>query len=427
MSEIKVPELGESIVEATVGTWLKGEGDTVEAGESVVELETDKVNVEVIFEEAGTLSSIRQPTGQTVQVGDVLAVIESVQTQQPALGTSGDESREWQTKDVDKSPLETSQREVTGSPLGGAQPLDVHRLPPRATPAMRRAGLQQGSNSATDAVLEAKLPKAVEENKGTRQEVGLTTNSSPTLDARALAVQTENLASPREERVRMSRRRITISRKLVETQRTAAMLTTFNDVDMSAILDIRKRRRESFRELHEVSLGLMSFFTKAVIGALKEFPRLNAEIQGEEMILKHYYDIGIAVSTESGLVVPVLRDADRLNFAGIEQQIASLAKRARENALELSELQGGTFTITNGGVFGSLLSTPILNGPQVGILGMHKIEERPIARNGEVLIRPMMYLALSYDHRIVDGSEAVRFLATVKKLLEDPEQLLLEG
>ncbi len=225
----------------------------------------------------------------------------------------------------------------------------------------------------------------------------------------------------------MSRRRQTIARRLVETQHTAAMLTTFNEVDMTAIMDVRKRRRDPFKERHGISLGFMSFFSKAVVGALKAFPRLNAEIQGDEMVLKHYYDIGIAVSTDEGLVVPVIRDADRLTFAEIEQQVASLAQKARNRTLSLEELQGGTFTITNGGVFGSLLSTPILNGPQVGILGMHKIQERPIAVAGQVVIHPMMYVALSYDHRIVDGSEAVSFLVRVKELLEDPETLLLEG
>ncbi|MGZ3640551.1 MAG: 2-oxoglutarate dehydrogenase complex dihydrolipoyllysine-residue succinyltransferase, partial [Ktedonobacterales bacterium] len=231
----------------------------------------------------------------------------------------------------------------------------------------------------------------------------------------------------REERVRMSRRRQTIARRLVEAQQTAAMLTTFNEVDMSSVMELRKRHRDTFKERYGVSLGFMSFFTRAVVGALKAYPRLNAEIQGDEMVLKHYYDIGIAVGASEGLVVPVVRDADRLTFAQIEQQIATLAAKARDNQLTLDELQGGTFTITNGGTFGSLLSTPILNAPQVGILGMHKIEERPIALNGQVVIHPMMYLALSYDHRIVDGSEAVSFLVRVKQLLEDPEALLLEA
>ena len=230
-----------------------------------------------------------------------------------------------------------------------------------------------------------------------------------------------------EERIRMSRRRQTIARRLVEAQHTAAMLTTFNEVDMSAVMELRKRRRDAFKERHGVGLGFMSFFTKATLGALKQYPRLNAEIQGDEIVLKHYYDIGIAVSTDEGLVVPVIRDADRLSFAAIERDIAELAEKARDRRLSLEDLQGGTFTITNGGVFGSLLSTPILNGPQVGILGMHKIEERPIALNGQVVIHPMMYLAVSYDHRIVDGAEAVGFLVRIKELLEDPETLLLEG
>ncbi len=225
----------------------------------------------------------------------------------------------------------------------------------------------------------------------------------------------------------MSRRRQTIARRLVEAQQTAAMLTTFNEIDMTAVMDVRKRRKDAFKERHGVNLGFMSFFTKAAIGALKAFPLVNGEIQGDEIVVKHYYDIGVAVSTEEGLVVPVVRDADSKGFAAIEREIADLAKRAREGSLTIAELQGGTFTITNGGVFGSLMSTPILNAPQVAILGMHKIQERPVALNGEIVIRPMMYVALSYDHRIIDGSEAVRFLVRIKELVEDPENLLLEG
>ncbi|MER3404984.1 MAG: dihydrolipoyllysine-residue succinyltransferase, partial [Chloroflexota bacterium] len=246
------------------------------------------------------------------------------------------------------------------------------------------------------------------------------------------AVEQPAIAPPRieprrEERVRMSRRRLTIARRLVEAQRTAAMLTTFNEIDMSAVMELRRRRRDAFRERHGVSLGLMSFFTKGVVGALKAFPQLNAELQGEELVLKYYYDIGIAVATDQGLVVPVVRDADRKSFAEIEREIEDLATRARENRLTLQDLEGGTFTITNGGVFGSLLSTPILNYPQVGILGMHRVQERPVVVNGEIVIRPMMYVALSYDHRVVDGREAVLFLVRVKELIEDPELLLLEG
>jgi 2-oxoglutarate dehydrogenase E2 component (dihydrolipoamide succinyltransferase) len=231
----------------------------------------------------------------------------------------------------------------------------------------------------------------------------------------------------REERHKMTRRRQTIARRLVEAQQTAAMLTTFNEIDMSAVMELRSQRKEQFKQRHEINLGFMSFFSKAVIGALKAFPMLNAEIQGDEIVVKHYYDIGIAVGTEQGLVVPVVRDADRKTFAEIEREIGELAHRARENTLTLAELQGGSFSITNGGIYGSLLSTPILNAPQVGILGMHKIEQRPMAINNEVVIRPMMYVALSYDHRIVDGSEAVSFLVRVKELVEDPAALLLEG
>jgi 2-oxoglutarate dehydrogenase E2 component (dihydrolipoamide succinyltransferase) len=241
------------------------------------------------------------------------------------------------------------------------------------------------------------------------------------------AAPTPDAAGRPEERVRLSRRRLTIARRLVEAQQVAAMLTTFNEIDMSAVLDVRKRRRDAFQERYRVSLGFMSFFTRASVGALKAFPAVNSELRGEELVLKHYYDIGIAVSTEEGLVVPVVRDADRKSFADIEREIARLAARARDRQLTLEELRGGTFTITNGGVFGSLLSTPILNPPQVGILGMHKIEERPVVVNGEVVVRPMMYVALTYDHRVVDGREAVSFLVRIKELIEDPEALLLEG
>ncbi len=225
----------------------------------------------------------------------------------------------------------------------------------------------------------------------------------------------------------MSRRRQTIARRLVEAQQTAAMLTTFNEIDMTAVMDVRKRRRDSFKERNGVGLGFMSFFTKAAIGALKAFPLLNAEIQGDEIVIKHHYDIGVAVGTDEGLVVPVIRDADQKSFAGIEREIGDLAGRARKGQLAISDLQGGTFTLTNGGIYGSLMSTPILNAPQVGILGMHKIQDRPIAVDGQIVIRPMMYVALSYDHRIVDGSDAVRFLVRIKELVEDPEALLLEG
>jgi 2-oxoglutarate dehydrogenase E2 component (dihydrolipoamide succinyltransferase) len=249
----------------------------------------------------------------------------------------------------------------------------------------------------------------------------------PAAPAAASSAPSAARGERREERLPMTRRRQTIARRLVEAQHTAAMLTTFNEIDMSAVMNLRKRRKESFKERHGINLGFMSFFTRAVVGALKAFPMLNAEIQGDEIVVKHYYDIGVAVGTEQGLVVPVLRDADRKTFAQIEREIGELAQRAHNNALTLAELQGGTFSITNGGIYGSLMSTPILNAPQVGILGMHKIEERPVVVNGEVAVRPMMYVALSYDHRIVDGSVSVQFLVRVKELVEDPEALLLEG
>jgi 2-oxoglutarate dehydrogenase E2 component (dihydrolipoamide succinyltransferase) len=249
----------------------------------------------------------------------------------------------------------------------------------------------------------------------------------PAVAVEPAPVRAQLLPDQREERIRLSRRRRTIARRLVEAQHTAAMLTTFNEIDLGAVIEIRKRRKESFKERHGVGLGFMSFFVKASIGALKQFPQVNAELDEDDLILKHYYDIGMAIGAADGLVVPVLRDADRLSFAEIEKGIEAFVQKARDNTLALDDLRGGTFTITNGGVFGSLLSTPILNPPQVGILGLHKIEERPVAREGQVVIRPMMYVALSYDHRVVDGREAVQFLVRVKELIEEPERLMLEG
>jgi 2-oxoglutarate dehydrogenase E2 component (dihydrolipoamide succinyltransferase) len=404
VSELKVPELGESVVEATVGRWLKQVGDAVSAGEPVVELETDKVNLEVAAEEDGVLASIVAEEGATVAVGSTLAVIEAGVTAQRSGG---------------ESVLDSSVEPATAPKA---------QQPPRATPEVRRLAREQGVD-LTQVAGSGPGGRIVREDI-VAPPPGVKTaapSPEPVRPAPPPPPVTSTDDARREERVPMSSRRQTIARRLVEAQHTAAMLTTFNEVDMTHVLAVRARRRDAFKEHYGVSLGFMSFFTKAVIGALKRFPRLNAEIDGSDMVLKHYYDIGIAVSTDAGLVVPVIRDADRLTFAQIEQQVADLAQRARQNKLTLRELQGGTFTITNGGVFGSLLSTPILNTPQVGILGMHKIEERPVAINGTVVIRPMMYLALSYDHRIVDGSEAVQFLVAVKEFIEDPEKLLLEG
>jgi len=397
--EIKVPTLGESIVEATVGAWHKHEGDPVTAGEVLVELETDKVTVEVTASGSGVLSRILKPDGATVTIGELLGVIEEKVEESAMPLHDGAGAR------VTATPVARRLAETRG--------VDVAAIP----------GSGPGGRVTKDDVIRHGAGSPAPLPTETVQAV------TPGTPAPAPALQPAPVLDDgrREERIRMTRRRQTIAARLVEAQRTAAMLTTFNEIDMSAVIDLRKRHRESFRERHGVGLGFMSFFTKAVIGALKAFPLLNAEIRGDEIIVKHYYDIGIAVSTDEGLVVPVLRNADRLSFAEIERSIEELAHRARESKLTIADLQGGTFTITNGGIFGSLMSTPILNAPQVGILGMHKIQERPVALNGQVVIRPMMYVALSYDHRIIDGREAVSFLVRVKELVEDPERLLLEG
>ncbi len=441
--EIKVPTLGESIVEATVGKWMKREGETVAVGDALVELETDKVNMEVAATGAGILQSIVKQEGETVGIGEILALVGDA----VGVGTAATAP----TAAMVAAPASATVPAVAAAVAPASPPAPVAPPAPaqedgdgaeggRATPLARRIAAEHGldlsqirgtgpSGRVTKDDVNAQLE--LTNGAATPAAVAPAPTSPPSAPPAVAPARPAAPALPadgrREERVRMSRRRQTIARRLVEAQQTAAMLTTFNEIDMGAIMEVRKRRRDAFKERHGIGLGFMSFFTKAVVGALKAFPRLNAEIQGDEMVLKGYYDIGIAVGAEEGLVVPVVRDADRLSFAAIEREIAGLADKARKNTLSLAELQGGTFTITNGGTFGSLLSTPILNTPQVGILGMHKIEERPIAKDGQVVIRPMMYLALSYDHRIVDGSEAVRFLVRVKELCEDPESLLLEG
>ena len=420
MAEVKVPSLGESIVEATIGQWLKREGDAVESGEAIAELETDKVNVEVIAEESGVLAQILKQVGDTVAIGDVIAVIAEGQAPSAPASASAPAAQAQEVKpSAPSAPQAKAQAPSAPSApqVSAQQQVSVPgELLVRPTPSLRRAAVAQG--------IDLRQVQAGALGLGAQPAAPAAPQAAP---APAVQPAAQAALRPDEERIRMSRRRATIAKRLVEAQHTAAMLTTFNEVDMSRVIEIRKRRKDAFREKYGVGLGYMSFFTKAVVGALKQFPLLNAEIQGEDMIVKHHYDIGIAVATEGGLVVPVVRNADRLTFAEIEQQIADLAARARANKLSLEELQGGTFTITNGGTFGSLFSTPILNAPQVGILGMHNIVERPVAVNGQVEIRPMMYIALSYDHRIVDGAEAVSFLVTVKRLIEDPESLLLEG
>jgi 2-oxoglutarate dehydrogenase E2 component (dihydrolipoamide succinyltransferase) len=415
MIEIKVPELAESISEGTIAQWLIKVGDKVNKGESVVELETDKVNVEVNTEYSGVLSKVFKQPGDTVEVGDVIAILDENAGGEAAPAQA--ERAEKQTEDVPNQP---SIQSVSG-------PQQMKR--PVASPAARKLARELGIDlnevkssdllgriRPADVKGHAQAPAVEEEPKVAKA------SSKPSVK------QTETESDKPVERMKMSRRRQTIAKRLVEVQHTAAMLTTFNEVDMSAIMSLRKKRKDAFFEKHDVRLGFMSFFTKAVVAALKQFPLLNAEIQGDEFVVKKFYDIGIAVAAPEGLVVPVVRDANQKSFAEIEREISVLGKKARENALTLKELQGGTFTITNGGVFGSLMSTPILNSPQVGILGMHKIQLRPVAIDEERMEnRPMMYIALSYDHRIVDGKEAVSFLATVKELLEDPESLLLEG
>ncbi len=438
--EVRVPELGESVVSAVVASWLKHEGDAVNQGDELVELETDKVNVEVSAEQNGVLRKIVKQEGDEVAVGDVLAMIGETAEQ----GTATEAAAATKAS----TPADTQQTAAEQQPAleqvpSASQAMTAQGLNAPASPLARRIAAEYNvdltqvkGNSAHGRVTREDVmnfvekvvqPPRVEQPTAASLVAAPSPAVQPAPVSQAAKAASQGEAGRREERIRMSRRRQTIAQRLVEAQHSAAMLTTFNEIDMSAVMEVRSRRKESFKERHNVSLGFMSFFTKAVVGALKAFPRMNAEIQGNEMVLKHYYDIGIAVGAEEGLVVPVVRDADRKSFAEIEREITDLAKRARDNALTLADLQGGTFTITNGGVFGSLLSTPILNGPQVGILGMHKIEQRPVVVNGQVVVRPMMYVAVSYDHRIVDGREAVQFLVRVKELVEDPETLLLEG
>jgi 2-oxoglutarate dehydrogenase E2 component (dihydrolipoamide succinyltransferase) len=409
---IVVPELGESVLDATIGRWLKHEGEHVAAGDAVVELETDKVNLEVSAAHAGILASIQRHEQEDVHVGDVLGVIipEQAGPVSPVQVPDGN-------KEVEKKP---SLEEKAGQAVSAEM----------ATPVARRfaqehaVDLSQVHGSGpggrvTKSDVESSLAAQMEKPASPaplQEQV-----PAPYPEPRFKLAPADRL----EERIKMSRRRRTIASRLVEAQHTAAMLTTFNEVDMTAVMDLRARRNQAFQARNGVKLGVVSFFIKATTGALKSFPLLNAELQGDEMVIKHYYDIGVAIGDSQGLVVPILRDADRLSFAEIELRIRELAQKTENGTLSLDDLRGGTFTITNGGVFGSLMSTPILTPPQVGILGLHKIEKRPVAIDNQIAIRQMMYLALSYDHRIVDGREAVQFLVRIKELIEDPENLLL--
>ncbi len=408
--EIRVPVLGESVTEATIAKWLKAVGDPVAADEPVVSLETDKVSVDVPAPSAGVLSEIAAEEGATVEVNALLGTIGESAIGKPSLKGA----KTAPSESAKSAPAKTDSK-------AGQTEKDEKAL----SPAPRRVVAERGLDPATI--------------KGTGKEGRITKGDALAAEAPeakpAKAPLKASAPGParearepgaREERVKMSRLRQTIARRLKEAQETAAMLTTFNDVDMSAVMAARAQYKDLFEKKHGVKLGFMSFFVKAAVHALKEVPEVNAEIDGTDIVYKNHYDIGVAVGTDRGLVVPVIRDCDIKSMAAIEKEIADFGKRARENALALEELQGGTFTISNGGIYGSLLSTPILNAPQSGILGMHRIEERPVVRGGQIVVRPMMYLALSYDHRVVDGRGAVTFLVRMKENLEDPQRLLLD-
>jgi 2-oxoglutarate dehydrogenase E2 component (dihydrolipoamide succinyltransferase) len=432
-TEIRVPVLGESVTEAIVGKWFKSAGDAVAVDEPLVELETDKVTVEVPSPVAGVLGEIKAAEGTTVAVGAVLGAISNgaaaASTAKPAVAAA-----------------RAAKAAAAPEPAPAARPAKSEMPPsPAARKKLAEAGLDAeaiaGSGKRGQVLKEDVVAARAEaEDEDSEPEEAAPAPMASKAPARAvmpaavpMPVPAHNLRLPsaandaaREERVRMTRLRQTIAQRLKDAQNTAAMLTTFNDVDMSAVMKLRSEYKELFEKRHGIKLGFMGFFVKACLQALKELPAVNAEIDGDEIIYKNYYHIGVAVGTERGLVVPVVREADRMSLAEIEAHITDFGKRARQGKLGIDEMQGGTFTITNGGVYGSLMSTPILNAPQSGILGMHRIEERPVVRDGQVVARPMMYLALSYDHRIVDGKEAVAFLVRVKECLEEPQRFILE-
>ncbi|TNE40749.1 MAG: 2-oxoglutarate dehydrogenase complex dihydrolipoyllysine-residue succinyltransferase [Alphaproteobacteria bacterium] len=399
MVQILVPTLGESVTEATVAQWLKKEGEAVAADEILVELETDKVSIEVPAPQAGVLSAISVQEGETVEVGALLGEVGEGNGTAPA------------------APVAPTKEEAKAAPKAPAAPKPVE-TPAPAAPSARRISAESGLDLATvDGT-----------GRGGRITKG---DALKALEVGTKPAPTQAPTAPREigaleERVPMSRLRRTIATRLKEAQETAAILTTFNEVDMGPVMSVRSKYKDLFEKKHGVRLGFMSFFVKACLAALKDIPNVNAEIDGDDIIYKNHYDIGVAVGTDKGLVVPVVRDADSLSLGGIELAINELGRKARDGQLTIADMQGGTFTISNGGVYGSLMSTPILNRPQSGILGMHKIQERPMVVDGQIVVRPMMYLALSYDHRIVDGKEAVTFLVRVKECLEEPERLILD-
>jgi 2-oxoglutarate dehydrogenase E2 component (dihydrolipoamide succinyltransferase) len=393
--EVPVPIAGESVTEAGVGEWYKKVGDSVSVDEAIVELETDKAAQEVMSPVAGKIIEVMSKTGDTVEPGQILVKIEE--------GASGSTSSSQSTT-ADAEP------QTAAAPTGGTS------MP--ASPSAQKILAEKGIDPAT--------VKGSGKRGQVLKEDAQNASKAPTPAPAAARAPTTQSDAPREERVRMTRLRQTIARRLKDAQNTAAMLTTFNEVDMTAVMEMRKKYKELFEKKHGVKLGFMGFFTKAVCHALQEIPAVNAEIDGTDIIYKNFAHIGVAVGTDKGLVVPVVRDADEMSIAEVEKEIGNLGRKARDGDLSMADMQGGTFTISNGGVYGSLMSTPILNAPQSGILGMHKIDQRPVVVNGEIVIRPMMYLALSYDHRIVDGKEAVTFLVRVKESLEDPERLVLD-
>lgn len=428
--DVIIPALGESVTEATIGQWLKKVGDTVAADEPIVSLETDKVAVEVNAPAAGTISELLYKEGDTVTVGQIIAYLGEGGAAAPAGGA---------TKPVEK----TATKLPDPLPAAGPSPvIEKVSAEQSASPAPAPKAEAASAESATYEALAPAVRVLVETYNldpasitGTGKDSRLTKGDVlAAIEAGTAKVKGGAAAAPaaaagparREERVRMTRLRQTIARRLKEAQNTAAILTTFNDVDMTAVMEARNRYKDLFEKKHGVRLGFMSFFTKAVVLALKDVPSVNGAIEGDEIVFRDYADIGVAVSGPAGLVVPILRDADQKSFADIELEIAAFGKRARDNALTMADMKGGTFTISNGGVFGSLMSTPIINPPQSAVLGMHRIEDRPVVRNGQVVVRPMMYLALSYDHRLIDGREAVTFLVRIKEALEDPTRLVID-
>ncbi len=426
--EIKVPVLGESITEATVGRWFKKPGEAVKADEPLVELETDKVTVEVPAPAAGVLGDILATQGATVAIGSLLAALNegggmSVGAPAPAAAPPPKAEAPAKMAAAAKQPPAKSPTPASAPAPAARKVLAEAQIDPDTVVGSGRRGQVLKEDALAAVAAKKPAPAQSPAPQAERRESPSTPVPVPIQELR---VPTTVGEPGREERVKMSRLRQTIARRLKDAQNTAAMLTTFNDVDMSAVMALRSQYKDLFEKRHGVKLGFMGFFVKACVQALREIPAVNAEIDGEDIIYKNYYHIGVAVGTDRGLVVPVLREADRLSLAETEITIAEYGRRARDGKLSIEDMQGGTFTISNGGVYGSMMSTPILNAPQSGILGMHRIEERPVVRNGQIVARPMMYLALSYDHRVVDGKEAVTFLVRVKECLEDPQRFMLE-